>query len=202
MTNTNQVVWETHYKRDRARQAYPDENVVRLLKRAFSLETPGSRALDLGSGSGRHLPLLAEHFSEVVACDFSHTSLKMSDSTLKRSQAALPELPFVDAAFDFVLCWGVLHYLDAALLEPAIASLERILKKGGHVFLTLRADSDTHLAAQLHAGDLKEGHARLFSKKEALELFARFKTTQYGFIARQPLGEEGFVAHHLLFCEK
>lgn len=202
MADTNQTVWETHYTRERARQLYPDENVVRLLKRNFAVPQTGTRALDLGSGSGRHLPLLAEHFSEVVACDFSHTSLKMSDCTIKRSQAALPELPFADSSFDFVLCWGVLHYLDAALLGPAVTSLERILKKGGHVFLTLRADSDTHLAAQLHTGDLREGHARLFSKKEALELFARFKTTQYGFIARQPLGEEGLVAHHLLFCEK
>ena len=45
-----------------------DENVVRVLKKEFVHAIPGSAALDLGSGSGRHLPLLAEHFSRTIAC--------------------------------------------------------------------------------------------------------------------------------------
>lgn len=200
---SNQKVWDSHYTRPRALQAYPDENVVRVLKKEFAHAIPGSAALDLGSGSGRHLPLLAEHFSRTIACDFSLNSLKLyAGADLGAFQAALPELPFADASFDFILCWGVLHYLKGDALKPAIAEILRVLKPGGKIFLTLRSDSDTHLNAQLGAGDLKDGHANLFSKEETLSLFDGFARTSYGFIARQPLGEEQIVAHHMILATR
>ncbi len=199
----NQQVWETHYTRPRARQTYPDENVVRVLKKEFAHEIPGSTALDLGSGSGRHLSLLSEHFSRTVACDFSINSLKLyAAENFGAFQAALPELPFLTQSFDFILCWGVLHYLPENTLSPAISEIHRILKPGGKIFLTLRSDSDTHLKAQLTQGDLKDGDAGLFSKDETLSLFREFTRTSYGFIARQPLGEEHIVAHHMILAQK
>ena len=215
----NQQVWDRHYTREKSRQSYPDENVVRFVKKfatpsahaasvasgtedivsAAGLVHPCTWALDLGSGSGRHLPLLAEHFSRVVACDFSRESLKpYSGKDSASAQAALPELPFADSTFDFILCWGVLHYLPDQLLAPAVMEIQRCLKPGGRVFLTLRSDSDTHLATQLAKGDLAEGHAKLFSKAEALAFFTGFVQSEYGFILRQPLGESTVVAHHMI----
>lgn len=194
----NQPVWDQHYKRPRALQTYPDENVVRVLKKTFPAKEPGSLCLDLGAGSGRHLPLLAEHMARVVACDFSRESLK----AYKGIQAALPYLPFVENVFDFVLCWGVLHYLPAAQIPAAVAEIRRILKPQGRLFLTLRSDSDTHLKAQLDAGDLKDGHAELFSKQAALAFFKDFGALSYGFILRQPLGEEHQVAHHMILATR
>jgi len=203
MPATNQNTWDTHYTRPRAGQIYPDENVVRILKKEFSALDSSLRVLDLGSGSGRHLPLLSEHFAQTHACDFSPNSLKLyTDTNIARSQAALPNLPYADGTFDFILCWGVLHYLHDDALMPAVAEIHRILTPNGKVFLTLRADSDTHLQQQLRTGDLKDGHARLFSKSEALALFASFAETRYGYIVRQPVGEEFLVAHHMLFCHK
>ena len=214
----NQQVWDKHYTRDRSRQSYPDENVVRFVKKfhapaaAASVASgtgdivsaagpvhPCTCALDLGSGSGRHLPLLAEHFSRVVACDFSRESLKPYSGKGSASvQTALPDLPFADESFDFILCWGVLHYLPENLIAPAAMEIQRCLKPGGRVFLTLRSDSDTHLAGQLALGDLAQGHARLFSKTDALAFFKTFAKTEYGFILRQPLGETTVVAHHMV----
>jgi SAM-dependent methyltransferase len=199
----NRDVWENHYTRPKARQAYPDENVVRVLKKEFTHEIARGTALDLGSGSGRHLDLLREHFSRTLACDFSCNSLRLyASENFGALQAALPELPFMSQAFDFILCWGVLHYLPEGALKPAIAEIYRILKPGGKIFLTLRSDSDTHLKAQLAHGDLKDGHAGLFSKTETLSLFQEFSRTSYGFIARQPLGEEHIVAHHMILAQK
>lgn len=192
----NQQVWDRHYTRDKARQSYPDENVVRFVKKFAGA---GQFALDLGSGSGRHLPLLAEHFSHAVACDFSRESLKpYSGKNGATVQCALPQLPFADAQFDFILCWGVLHYLPEAVMGAAVAEIRRCLKPGGRVFLTLRSDSDTHLSGQLAKGDLADGHALLLSKEQALALFADFSRSEYGFILRQPLGETTVVAHHMI----
>lgn len=200
---SNQQVWDSHYTRPRALQTYPDENVVRILKKDFSHPGPWTRALDLGAGSGRHLPLLGEHFAEVHACDFSLNSLKLyPKDRVAAVQAMLPDLPYADASWDFILCWGVLHYLPHPALLPALAEIHRVLKPGGRVFLTLRADTDTHLKAQLGGGDLKDGHAGLFSKAETIELFAGFSATQYGFISRQPLGEDSIVAHHMIAARR
>lgn len=198
----NQSVWDHHYQRERSRQLYPDENVVRALKKNFTLQTSGA-ALDLGCGSGRHLPLLTEHFSRVYACDFSHESLKQSrDARVACVQSALPALPFASEIFDFILCWGVLHYLNPAELAPAIAAIRAVLRPSGVVFLTLRADSDTHLQRQLSRGDLAGGHAQLYGKTEAIGLFREFSAVKYGYIARQPVGEEGLVAHHMLYATR
>lgn len=198
---STQSVWDNHYTRERARQLFPDENVVRLLRKKFT--TQHDQALDLGTGSGRHLPLLSGHFASVIACDFARESLLLARAEkIQLVQAELPHLPFKAESFDFVLCWGVLHYLAANMLKPAIAGIHAILKPGGSAFLTLRSDHDTHLAMQLARGDLAGGRAQLFTKAEALALFSHFRSIDYGFIARQPLGEEGVVAHHMLFACK
>lgn len=199
---SNQSIWNKHYTRERSRQRFPDENVVRLLRKNFANKRL-SLALDLGFGSGRHLPLLQEHFAHVVACDFSHESLRLAQhAKVARVQARLPELPFAAARFDFILCWGVLHYLATREIEPAISAIRDILKPGAGIFLTLRSNQDTHLAQQLAQGDLAGGHAKLYSKEEALSLFTSFAQVEYGFIARQPLGEGGLVAHHMLFARR
>ncbi|AFM10754.1 class I SAM-dependent methyltransferase [Turneriella parva] len=198
----NQSVWDNHYTRDRSRQQFPDENVVRVLRKNFAGKQHAV-SLDLGTGSGRHLPLLVQHFEKVVACDFSRESLVIAaGSEVTAAQAALPNLPFAAESFDFVLCWGVLHYLQSADVPRAVSEILRILKPGGQVFLTLRSDSDTHLKAQLRSGDLATGHAELFTKSVAVALFQHFSKTTYGYIARQPLGEEGLVAHHMILAEK
>ena len=199
----NQIVWDNHYGRERARQQYPDENVVRVLKKHYAGAAQNGRALDLGTGSGRHLPVLADHFSSLFAADFSGASLGLLPTGVSaKAQLALPEVPFADASFDFVLCWGVLHYLVAETVPDALSEILRVLKPGGRVFLTLRSDADTHLRRQLQTGDLASGHAQLYSKPDALQLFTGFTETHYGYIARQPLGEEGLVAHHMIFAQK
>jgi SAM-dependent methyltransferase len=200
---SNRQVWDNHYGRDRARQQYPDENVVRVLKKYYAGPAEKRRALDLGTGSGRHLPVVAEHFSSLFAADFSEASLQLlPKGASAKAQLALPEIPFAAATFDFVLCWGVLHYLVTETVPDAISEILRVLKPGGRVFLTLRSDADTHLQRQLQTGDLASGHAQLYSKPAALQLFAGFTETQYGYIARQPLGEEGLVAHHMVLAQK
>ena len=72
--------WETHYKRDRSALFFPDENLVRLLKKALdaSPKNPEFLALDLGCGSGRHLSLCRDlGIPRVIGTDRSLQGLSL-----------------------------------------------------------------------------------------------------------------------------
>lgn len=101
---------------------------------------PGSRVLDLGSGAGTYVRLLASQGYRAVGVDYSIPSLK-------RSVEADPErlgrylcgdaysLPFPDESFEMIVMIGIFQ----ALGEPARALTEarRLLRPGGHLVLEI-----------------------------------------------------------------
>lgn len=193
----NQTQWEKHYSRERSRQQYPDENVVRYFSRLLR-QWPAEQqltVLDLGTGSGRHLQYLNTLPLRAFGCDYSWEAIKELPHTL---QAHAAELPFRDASFDIVLCWGVLHYLPAEEIPALTSEVWRVLKSGGRFFLTVRSNLDTHLAQTTKEGDLAGGTVKLYSEQEAKALLQLFRNIQTGFISRRPLGESKLIAHHIL----
>jgi SAM-dependent methyltransferase len=65
----------------------------------------GGRALEIGSGTGLHTPMLAAHFAQVISVDLAPQMLALSPrgvARLVRADAAL--LPFRDGAVDAVVC--------------------------------------------------------------------------------------------------
>lgn len=195
--NTNQSVWEHHYRQEKSKQSFPDENVVRYLKKLHQVNPwqDNFRSLDCGVGSGRNFQLLKSFPGQHFACDFAFESIAANEN---HCQASILALPYQTASFDFILCWGVLHYLPKNDIPKAIHELKRTLKPGGRIFCTIRSAEDTHLARTLTTGDLKGGSAQLFSKAESIELFKSFTSVNYGYIERQPLGEAYRIAHHML----
>ncbi len=193
----NQIQWEQHYTRERSRQQYPDENVVRYFSRLLRQLPAESQltVLDLGTGSGRHLQYLNTLPLRAFGCDYSWEAIKLLPHTI---QAHAAELPFRALSFDVVLCWGVLHYLPAEEIPSLTSEVWRILKPGGRFFLTVRSDLDTHLAQTIEQGDLAGGKVKLYSEQEAKSLLQAFRNIQTGFISRRPLGESGLIAHHIL----
>jgi ubiquinone/menaquinone biosynthesis C-methylase UbiE len=197
----NQQVWENHYQQSRSAQSFPDENVVRYLSRLYRDKAwKGSfRSLDCGTGSGRNYAFLKKFPGEHFACDFAYNIMEGKEN---HCQASIVNLPFQENSFELVLCWGVLHYLKPEMTEEAIESLYRVIKPGGRLFCTVRSDQDTHLMKTLSDGDLAGGYARLFTKQAALSLFRRFSNRNYGFIMRQPLRQDEYIAHHMIEAQK
>lgn len=196
----NRNTWQTHYKRDRSRLGFPDENVVRFFekfKRNHSIDN--LLVLDHGCGSGRHLAYLRESGYKAVGVDYSFEAATMNKKTVV---SYAEELGFRDNSFDIVLSWGVLHYLSRKKIENAINEIYRLLKPGGTFIGTLRADSDTQLKVAQNKGDLQGGTAQFFSKEQALEKFELFDSLQYGYICRIPVGEQVMVAHHIIQAVK
>ena len=80
--------WETHYTAGKSELLYPDENLVRLLKKNRLLGSPGDlTAVDLGCGSGRHLRLLSDlGITRVIGLDASYNALVIIPQTVHRAR--------------------------------------------------------------------------------------------------------------------
>jgi ubiquinone/menaquinone biosynthesis C-methylase UbiE len=92
-------------------------------------EVAGKRALDLACGSGRYTGQLAQSGArKVVATDFCVPMLQRVAAS-HRVCANMMSLPFVNNAFDVVICGLALGH--ATELYPWMAQIARVLAPGG-----------------------------------------------------------------------
>jgi len=110
----------------------------------------GLRVLDAGCGTGDNTVFLAQQLrgtgAEVVALDFSETSLQVNRARLaKRGLEGVQHVlaPIEDAPglglgeFDFIVCTGVLHHLSSPL--DGLSALRSMLKPDGILGLMVYA---------------------------------------------------------------
>ena len=130
---------------------------------------PGvGRLLDIGTGTGRVLELLAPLAATATGVDRSPEMLRLARGKLAAAgsqaadlkQADMARLPFDDGSFDTVTMQHVLHFADdpAAILQEAA----RVLAPGGKLLL---ADYAAHGHEELRT---RYHHARLGFEEEAL----------------------------------
>ena len=174
------------------------ERIVRTLA-----SKPGQTLLDAGCGYCFHAVRLAKSGLRVTALDFSDAALARAARTVQRAgmedrielrRGDVLELPFSDASFDFVHCWGVLMHVPR--LEVGLAELIRVLKHGGKLVvmennvrsLHVRAENLTRLAKRLLRRKLNErrttprgteewignGSARLMLRVQNIDFLVRF----------------------------
>lgn len=128
---------------------------------------PFQALLDLGTGTGRMLELLAPRAARAVGIDGSPSMLNVARARLDRKalrnvqlrQGDLYALPVERNAYDLVVVHQVLHYLD----EPARAVREagRVLRPGGRLLIV---DFAPHRQEELRD---QHAHRRLgFSRAE------------------------------------
>lgn len=113
--------------------------------------------IDLGTGTGRMLGLLAKHASRAVGLDSSHAMLSVARANLERDGLSRVDLrqgdihapPFGRGTFDLVLVHQVLHYLD----DPARALREaaRLVAPGGRLLVVDFAPHDLEFLRETQA---------------------------------------------------
>jgi ubiquinone/menaquinone biosynthesis C-methylase UbiE len=114
---------------------------------------PGLRVLDLGAGSCWVSEWLQRLNVETVSIDLSHALLTVGVSRLRPGSLVvagdLEALPLVDGCCDLAVCLNALHHVPDRV--RALASVRRVLKAGGAVFLSEpgegHAAAETSLAA-------------------------------------------------------
>lgn len=115
----------------------------REIERALSHHLPlgARRLLDVGTGTGRLLEVLAPKVEQAIGVDQSREMLALARANLARAgidnadirQGDMYALPFESDSFDVVTIHHVLHYAD----DPAAALAEaaRVVKPGGSVLV-------------------------------------------------------------------
>lgn len=102
--------------------------------------------LDVGAGTGRDAAWLSSMGHRVVAVDPSNAMLQIAeqahkDPTITWMHDALPELSEVrktQTTFDIIVLSAVWMHLPSEARTEAIATIARLLKQNGIVYLTLR----------------------------------------------------------------
>ena len=108
-----------------------------------------SKILDVGAGVGRHSLLFTEYGYDVTAFDSSRSGLEVIRERAEEKGVGINlvlgdmrNMPFADASFDAVLAYHSIYHSSQNDLPMIISELNRVVKKGGEVFVTLLSKED------------------------------------------------------------
>jgi ArsR family transcriptional regulator len=142
---------------DQLRTLYVDEaKVDAALLSLFDGRSP-SRLLDIGTGTGRILQLLAPHVGTGLGIDQSIEMLNVARANLDRislkncqvRQGDMYHLDLGDGAFDVAVLHHVLHFADDP--HAALAEAARVLAPGGLLVVIDFAPHDQEFLRREHA---------------------------------------------------
>jgi ubiquinone/menaquinone biosynthesis C-methylase UbiE len=140
------------------------------------------KALDLGAGGGHVAYRLAPHAGAVTACDLSADMMaavaaaarERGLANIETAVAPAEDLPFEDAAFDFLACRFSAHHWRG--FEAGLRQARRVLKPGATaVFIDVASPGPAALDTHLQAVELLRdpSHVRDYSAAEWLAALAR-----------------------------
>jgi SAM-dependent methyltransferase len=144
---------------------------------------PDDRVIDLGCGTGRHVLELCKSPGTILGADLSRHDLRVGryliemmrrDGDVKARvhwlQTAGERLPFIDGAFDRVICTETLEHVDD---DSVLArELVRVLKPGGILAVSVPDEYSEKIFWKLsknyrtHAG----GHVRIYERPRIVAL--------------------------------
>ena len=125
------------YERTRYGSRYG--KLFRSLQRTAVRESlePAETILDVATGTGQMLPVLAEFGKHVVASDVTPEMLREARSNhgtggqITYMVGDATRLPYVDDSFDIVASSRFLHLFDPAMQRSLILEMARVVRPGG-----------------------------------------------------------------------
>lgn len=157
-------------------------------------------AADLGCGVGYGLPLLAEGYARVYACDLSEECLDQarevhghrSNITFQLTDLARKATPLPPV--DFALCINVLITSSLAVRTRIMTHLRRHLKTDGHLLLVVPAvESALLTSARMIQWNQRNGHRAAEAESLGLPRAGSVRQIHRGHIAI-----DGVVTKHYL----
>lgn len=149
-----------------------EADVERGMLELIGGEGPIERLLDIGTGTGRILELMAPHSASSIGLDVSRDMLALARANLGEArlsrasvrQGDLHRPPFEAASFDVAIMHHVLHLLDDP--AEAIVDAARLLRSGGRLLV---ADFAPHRLEFLRE---RHGHRHLGIADEEMRSWA------------------------------
>ena len=148
---TNAAHW------DKIRSLHIDDREVEATLVRLLADEPIDDLLDIGTGTGRVLEVMAPKVERAVGLDLSREMLAVARVNLERAgadncsirQGDMYQLPLQGASFDAVVIHQVLHYAE----EPAraVAEAARVLRPGGRLVVADFAPHQLEFLRQDHA---------------------------------------------------
>ena len=158
------------------------------------------RILDLGCGTGRHLAYFSRAGFAVTGIDSSKTALDLAMKWLQEEKLGADmhlgrmeePFPYPDGHFGAVISVQVIHHNLLQDILTTISEIERVLKKGGYLFITVpilgpkpeNPESDWQLH-QVEDGTFipRSGPEsgiphHFFTEEKLLEVFRNFKVLE------------------------
>ncbi|MFI3282365.1 MAG: class I SAM-dependent methyltransferase [Rikenellaceae bacterium] len=101
-----------------------------ILAYHFAAERISGKVLEIGTGSGYGVDVIAPHASKFTTIDKFESAVDLSNHTnVNFIQTNVPPLPFEDESFDCVISFQVIeHIVDDAKF---VSEVRRVLKRGG-----------------------------------------------------------------------
>jgi ubiquinone/menaquinone biosynthesis C-methylase UbiE len=155
---------------DRIRALHIDEREVEAALVELLADEPIDDLLDIGTGTGRVLEVMAPRVERALGVDLSREMLAVARVNLERAgarncairQGDMYQLPAPGGSFDAVVIHQVLHYAEHP--GRAIAEAARVLRPGGRLVVADFAPHELEFLRTEHA------HRRLgFADSEIME---------------------------------
>ncbi|MDN5359807.1 MAG: hypothetical protein PWQ84_870 [Thermotogaceae bacterium] len=129
--------------------------------------------LDLGCGMGRHCILFAENGFNVTGFDLSEYGLDIlnkkaekNNLTIKAVQGDVVDLPFDDNSFDAILAYHSVYHVNSDGMDNVILNIERVLKPGGEVYITLISKKTWSFSADSPSVKVVDENVRLKEEQD------------------------------------
>jgi SAM-dependent methyltransferase len=126
--------------------AYEREKYKRTLDRILETRRGSERVFEVGCSVGSFTRKLAEHFTQVVAIDFSDEAIaKAADycrdmGIIRFIRSNLQSLQ-LDAVFDVIVCAEILYYIPKRHAPAVCAQLQHLLAPKGIIAMVCEADA-------------------------------------------------------------
>ncbi len=134
--------------------------------------------LEAGCGAGRIVRYYHDKEYKIIGIDFideAISKLKKVDPTLNVKVGNILDLDFKNNYFDVVLAFGLYHNFHSEKLHKSITETFRVLKKGGKLCASFRADNIQELIVDWIRKDKNslqtEFHKLNLTKKEFKKIF-------------------------------
>lgn len=100
----------------------------------FAAERISGRVLEIGTGSGYGIDIIAPHAEKFVTMDKFSTVIDNLPENVEMVTAIAPKLPFPDSSFDFVISFQVIEHIKNDV--EFVSEIHRVLRPGGEAIVS------------------------------------------------------------------